>query len=408
METSTYLGLPLRGSESEDLSLSFADWRNEINGPADSAFCKIDRAISCDTATAIQCSVSDNLLHITDAAGRPALSQISRIDAYQSGSEPPSPDNIRPVTGWNATNLYRTGENYCSLGTVSFKQYKEYKLDTPIPAGEYSFAAGVTSTDTDHSYVIIHFVQTVGGVVKMMLARGERIKAPLTATAPIIAIRFYASENYTDGAGDTATFSDIQIAPGTTTDYVPYQGVVLTAALPETVYGGTLDWYTGLLTVTHFAQTFDGTEEWTSPSTGIYQYYSPTLYAKTASTNQIAYHVCSHFEADRYRSSGNSDNSCYEMNNNKLMVKCSSIATLEDWIAYLGAQAAAGTPVTIVWEYLPKYYTTIQLTPQQLTMLKGKNHVWSDCGDTEVSYVADTKLYIDNAISLLASAVTGL
>lgn len=48
---------------------------------------------------------------------------------------------------------------------------------------------------------------------------------------------------------------------------------------------------------------------------------------------------------------------------------------------------------------------THQLTTQQLTLLEGRNHVWSSCGDTAVAYVADTKLYIDNQLAAIAASI---
>ena len=47
---------------------------------------------------------------------------------------------------------------------------------------------------------------------------------------------------------------------------------------------------------------------------------------------------------------------------------------------------------------------TIQLAPQRLDVLKGNNNVWSDTGDTVLSYVADTKLYFDERIAAIAAA----
>lgn len=46
----------------------------------------------------------------------------------------------------------------------------------------------------------------------------------------------------------------------------------------------------------------------------------------------------------------------------------------------------------------PKSYT---LTPTQITSLLGTNHVWADCGEVAVEYVADTKLYIDKIVASL-------
>ena len=38
---------------------------------------------------------------------------------------------------------------------------------------------------------------------------------------------------------------------------------------------------------------------------------------------------------------------------------------------------------------------TYQLTPQEVKTLLGTNNVWTDIGNVSVTYVADTKLYIE-------------
>ena len=48
---------------------------------------------------------------------------------------------------------------------------------------------------------------------------------------------------------------------------------------------------------------------------------------------------------------------------------------------------------------------TVQLTPSQMQTLIGKNNIWSDTGDTEVTYRADTKLYIDGKFSQLQALI---
>ena len=42
---------------------------------------------------------------------------------------------------------------------------------------------------------------------------------------------------------------------------------------------------------------------------------------------------------------------------------------------------------------------TVQLTPSQLQTLLGQNNIWADTGDVAVTYRADSKLYIDQAIA---------
>lgn len=48
---------------------------------------------------------------------------------------------------------------------------------------------------------------------------------------------------------------------------------------------------------------------------------------------------------------------------------------------------------------------TAQLAPQTLSMLKGENNIWSDTGDTSLTYNADIKMYIDAAIAEIAAAI---
>lgn len=55
------------------------------------------------------------------------------------------------------------------------------------------------------------------------------------------------------------------------------------------------------------------------------------------------------------------------------------------------------TNVQLVYEL--EQPITVQLTPEQLTTLLGTNYIWSDADSVSVDYVADTKLYIQKAIS---------
>ncbi len=49
--------------------------------------------------------------------------------------------------------------------------------------------------------------------------------------------------------------------------------------------------------------------------------------------------------------------------------------------------------------YLLATPITYQLTPQEILTLLGQNNIWADTGDVEVSYPADTKLYIERRIA---------
>ena len=50
----------------------------------------------------------------------------------------------------------------------------------------------------------------------------------------------------------------------------------------------------------------------------------------------------------------------------------------------------------------------IEIDQQTLKMFEGCNTVWSDGGDTSLTYIADTKMYIDNKFEALRSAILAL
>ena len=94
----------------------------------------------------------------------------------------------------------------------------------------------------------------------------------------------------------------------------------------------------------------------------------------------------------------------------EMMLEKSSTAT--GFEPYNGETLTAALPETVTegaYDWLNGVLTkadgsTIQLTPQQLETLKGTNNIWSDAGATEVTYAADTGLYIEQKMAVLAAA----
>lgn len=89
------------------------------------------------------------------------------------------------------------------------------------------------------------------------------------------------------------------------------------------------------------------------------------------------------------------------------------VLTEADFAEYHGKTLTAALPETVtegVYDWVNGVLTkpdgsTVQLTPQQMETLKGVNNIWSNAGETTVTYAADTKLYIDRRIAELAAGV---
>lgn len=184
-----------------------------------------------------------------------------------------------------------------------------------------------------------------------------------------------------DGTGDPSP-DNVRPIVGWDSVTLTHNGQTHTRALPETVYGGTLDWRTGLLTVTHARCVVTGAEKWNKSNlqevSGIIRYDATISdYAPTAEREAI----CSHYPYNGINRRG-----CWCAGNDKhLLLRIHwSYDSVDKLQAYLADQYAAGTPVQVVYKLATPY--TIQLTPQQLIALAGTNTLYSNSGDTAITY----------------------
>lgn len=233
-----------------------------------------------------------NVVHVTNAATRPAVELISHIEPVQAGSGDPSPNNFRQINGWDAVSVTN------------------------------------------------------------------------------------------DSSSQT-----------------------LTADLPETVYGGTKNWTTGLLMVSKEKLIVDGVNK---KVTSVTQHGSGRYYAVISLPHSSVRTLDRPDNplSDRFIAKGSvTEGGCYVAGSgNKSLVFTptdQTLTTVDAVNAWL-----ADNPVTFIYDLAEPY--TIQLAPQQLDVLKGTNNIWSNCGKTQLIYIADTKKYIDEKIAALAAAQLGV
>ena len=162
-------------------------------------------------------------------------------------------------------------------------------------------------------------------------------------------------------------------------EYDTASASVMTANMPNDVYGGTYDWVSGKVTKTYGVITLKGSgRTW---QTGEGNFYTAI---SDRATNATLY-------CDRYAQVGST--SGMQPGQMALGAKNGNVCfgtslTLAEWQAALDAE-----PLVLVYELAEP--TLAQLEPQRVTMLNGSNALWSDTGDTEVAYVVDTKTYVD-------------
>lgn len=315
--------------------------------------------------------------------------------------------NIRPITGRTGTDLRRYGKNllwnivesrdaaaFHSNGDGVFvcKIISNYILPNPFlfKAGQtYTISLTRVSGTGNNPCIVVR--NPSGDTTNQKHNYGDP-DHPLTFSFDVdtewnIMIQS-ASVNGDVTVGDSWA---IQLELGSTaTPFEPYQSDTFNLSFGETVYGGELDWNTGVLTVDRKGVVFDGSENWSANIVGDGTYRNQLyniIYDNQKPINSSTYPalICSHYRAVptdwiwlSYYGVG------FEYNQNVIGFydKQYNTSDISLWKAYLAAQKAAGTPLTVVYKLAEPY--TIQLTPQHLTMLQGENNFYSNSSSLKV------------------------
>ena len=321
-------------------------------------------------ASAIWKTVSGALIHITDALASPMQKCEVSLEPIQAGSGDPSPTNVRPITGWTGCEVTRTGKNLLNIDScIIYNKYFLVSEHTALKANtDYT-----VSLNRGGSYWIEDALTLT--LIKVS-NDGQKICTFNTGEYTDIRISIRARTS-----GDPATKSEFltyepQLELGeTASTYEPYQGTTISVTFPVeagTIYNGTLNVVTGELVATHAfwtknTSTMNNDESfpgWRSAGvrdlmgTGIDAIYS----------NQIL-NIGKSFAV----------NTTYDILYLPVSGGQSYGKNQTEW-------KALATDVQILIPLATPL--TYQHTPQQVSTLLGKNNIWADCGDMEITYKA--------------------
>lgn len=347
-----------------------------------------------ESLSALEATASGNPI-VVNAQDVAAKGLKVRIEPIQEGSGDPSPTNIRPISGRTEVNAGRTAHNvwdeqwrngYYDLSTgafVSLATAVASKNPTAVSVNTaYRFVTG-----DSNNVAFVFFYKANGDFISALRITGS---GDFTTPADTAYIHFnYNASPY----GDTYKNDTSINYPSTATAYEPYAGVTLTIALGQTVYGGTLDVKTGVLTITWVLVLFDGSndENWVKASDAQGVYIPVNDMSKELDyTNKIKCNRLATYESNIAQDyllqdsgiTGYRDNSTTYPNENWIYAKVSGIDTATDFKTWL-----ASNNLQVCYELATP--TTIQLTPAQLELLKGYNYITGD-GIIDLVYVPES------------------
>lgn len=388
-----------------------------VNGAAADAAATGNAVRSFLNALITETTAEATIATCDDAAGGLPLKKIvANIVPSQSGTGDPSPDNVRPISGYTGVTVTRKGRNLfddslrvsnSSHTTVTLGQIYGYgNPKVYLKAGTYTASVYLRSGVTTNGYI-----KTTDPTIdsKRIFQSGSTSGSFTLAQDALVA--FYA---YNPDGIEPSDIIKAQLEIGdTATEYEPYNGATYAVNFPSaagTVYGGTLsvnDDGSGTLTVDKASEVFDGSsdEAWAAMATA-------NIFRAMA-LNPLPLFV----QGGTTLMSDRTSVSHYNYNNMKANYPCVSynsdgrlfLAIGDDYTEASQCTAwLAENPIQVCYTIAePVTYALSAVEVAQ--MLSGVNNVWTDAAGTlNVEYYANTALYVEKIVNAQKRMITGV
>lgn len=178
-----------------------------------------------------------------------------------------------------------------------------------------------------------------------------------------------------NSASATCDLSEMMCEVGSeATTYEPYAGNTYTSDLEQFVYGGTVDLVTGVLTVNRILVDLDTLTTGWQTATVNGKAVLRRLVSEIKNADNRFYIKCSHFRYAGNTTAAVDDETVTNLTANYYnLTLCAPnlFTTQAELNAWTASQKASGTPVQLSYLVDP---TTVQLTPQEIELLTGKNY----------------------------------
>jgi len=296
---------------------------NEMNAATEAAVAAADAAHASALELAGQVdrlttpfSITGDMVNCHPVSDYP-LGVISHIAPVQAGSGDPSPTNVRPISGWTGAKLDITNDNLLggmhlakilqeqsaatidtSAGTVTFASIeagnKTLIKNVFKPGKQYTIilygrniggkhnAANIAFSYSDGTYDSVNFPSlTENSYLVYTSPYGKNVKSVFSVMAADTTVLYYDMCGVFEGVISSYSPS-------------PSHGKRHTAQFGQTIYGGELDWKTGVLTSSYNKIVFDGVTvgrkvDGTDPGVTTYAYLIQQSMPKPLKNNGRAY-----------------------------------------------------------------------------------------------------------------------
>ena len=307
----------------------------------------------------------------------------------QEGSGDPSPDNVRPISGWNNTNITIAGNNIIPIdyapvkgqwkptgGVISHSVYSMGQFS--VPGGKLRWTAPLKGV----TYI---------GLMDDIIANGVPTYSVITSTNRVS----YTLDNtdnhkymFMAASSQVVINNKVMVNIGTsTTDYSLPSAITYPIDWTDsagTIYGGYVDLVRGKIVKTVNKRLLNSFS-WntTYAGSGLFRAASEVVFVKTGEIPDV-------FACEAFKPSGATTASqtgrvpdlgfACRSNTGDIYFRDERYTTLTDFLNAYGE-------ISIAYSLQEKYYTEYDIGPVTLKTLRGINNIWSDAnGNIDLSY----------------------
>jgi len=340
----------------------------------------------------IEESATGSIASFTDGANQiPCKEVICHINPTETGTGEKSPSNPYVIGGFSEINVTQTGANQWNevWESGSFNGY------TGEPAGNANFSRSVDFIKVTPSSTLYFNVSGVNSTNNFFIWQYDKNKNYLNSYNTITNSGTFTVNNgceYIKVSYRRAieTIGDYPVSinlPSTATAYEPYTGVNVNTPFGQTVYGGTLNVTTGMLTVDNVKMLLkDFPNRWIKLQSQTGTFFISRIHFPYA----IDYNNRPNTKSNAYSYSISGKQPNYSIRiSDALYVVDERWTNVTEWIDYI-----KNNDIYIVYPIATPI--TIQLIPTEIKTLLGANNIYHDCnGDTDVTYRANGELYVE-------------
>lgn len=366
-----------------------------------------------DKADVITSTASGEIVTIADGGkDMPVVDLKLSLLPVQSGSGDPSPDNVRPISGWTGVDVTRCRKNLYDKSNIVngyTNASLEFVSDSSARAtgliainGECVFSCQRTNTSSsvDSQLRLVTFDAN-----KQIISRTLSTKVGANAISHVAVsdpnAKYVRAELFT---GSNIVDTAILEWGSSYTDYESYNGNTYPISWQSsagTVYGGSLDVTTGLLTVPTGCVDFSDLT-WETRYTGSVNKTMSTSLNPTVTPYYPSFADRANYKLEKYKyreyviAVTNLNNP--DAKNVGLYLYHTSSSTDAVVTIYLVIPIDDTPSGKFVYKTTTSIapVATYQLDPVQISTLLGTNNFWSNGnGQIDLEYRADTKLYIE-------------